>query len=209
VGGLRAVRTTTDHGFSLMETVVTMAVMSIVTAVFTVGIQQLYAAQNRTEAVSSATGQINTAFVRLDRDVRYSSGISQEGAGSSGFYVEYVITNTGTTICNQLRFTLSGSTYLLQSRRKVGTTATTGWSTLASGLSQALKPGTTNTLDPFFDRVDASSSGQAYQQLEVRASAAAGGTGRTHANEADFTFTALNTSPSTTSDSVCSSLGRP
>jgi prepilin-type N-terminal cleavage/methylation domain-containing protein len=186
-----------DGGFSLIEVMVSMSVMSIVVVLFTGSVVQLYRAQNHSEAVTGVGQQIHTAFVRLDRDIRYSSGISVPGSVTSGNeYVEYQITNTGATVCTQLRITPSGQ---LQTRRKIDSAAIGPWSVLASQL-----------VDPSsFTRTAAADGGNAYQQLVVSLTAQAGGAAAAEKETASFTFTALNTSLSTLSDSVCNSLDRP
>jgi prepilin-type N-terminal cleavage/methylation domain-containing protein len=185
-----------DSGFSLIEVMVSMSVMSIVVVLFTGGIVQLYKAQNRSEAVTGVSQQIHTAFVRLDRDIRYSAGISVPGTGASGNeYVEYQITNTGAVICTQLRITPAGR---LQTRKKIDSAAAGPWSVLASQL-----------VDPSsFTRTPASDGGNAYQQLVVSLTAQADGAAATEKETAAFTFTALNTAISTSSDTVCNSLDR-
>jgi prepilin-type N-terminal cleavage/methylation domain-containing protein len=185
-----------DSGFSLIEVMVTMSVMSIVVVLFTGGIIQLYKAQNRSDAVTGVSQQIHTAFVRLDRDIRYSAGISVPATVSSGNeYVEYQITNTGAVVCTQLRITPAGQ---LQTRRKIDSAAAGPWSVLASQL-----------VDPsLFTRTPASDGGNAYQQLVVSLTAQANGAGVAEKETAAFTFTALNTTISTSSDSVCNSLDR-
>ena len=185
-----------DGGFSLIEVMVSMSVMSIVVVLFTGGIVQLYQAQNRSEAVTGVSQQIHIAFVRLDRDIRYAAGVSVPATVASGNeYVEYLITNTGAVICTQLRITPAGQ---LQTRRKVDSAAAGPWSVLASQL-----------VDPSsFVRTPASDGGNAYQQLVVSLTAQAGGAAATEKETAAFTFTALNTTVSTSSDSVCNSLDR-
>jgi prepilin-type N-terminal cleavage/methylation domain-containing protein len=187
-----------DSGFSLLEVMVTMAVMSVVTALFTTGIVQIYSATNNNEALTVATQQIHNAFLRLDRDIRYASGISIEGTGTTGGkYVEYAVTNTGTAVCGQLRVTTAG---LLQTRSKTGTAAASAWSTLASGLVFAASSLT---------RSPASSGGSPYQQLNVSLLATSGAGKSAQSDAVGFSFTALNTSTLTSSDTGCRSLGRP
>src|SRR4051794_12482703 len=72
-----------DDGFSLIELMVTMTVMSIVMTLFTAGMVQLFSAQNHSDALTGASQQVHVAFVRLDRELRYSSGISAPGTATS------------------------------------------------------------------------------------------------------------------------------
>lgn len=186
-----------DDGFSLTEIMVTMSVMSVVTLLFTTGVAQLFAAQRHSDAVTSATQQIHTAFLRLDRDIRYASGINTGSTVASGnTYVAYAITNTGIVICNQLRLTPAG---LLQARQKTGAAAVGGWQTLASELIQ---PSSLTTYP-------ATDGGNAYQQLVVSLTARGGGATAAERETATFTFTALNSSVATSDDVVCNSLDMP
>jgi len=187
-----------------MEVTITLSVMSVVMALFSTAIVQLYSATNNNEALTIATQQLHNAFVRLDRDIRYASGISQPGDVAGGNeYVEYAITNTGTTVCTQLR--LVGSTGLLQTRRKIGTGSTSAWSTLASYLTAAKS----------FTRTTASTGGKPFQQLDISLTARVGAgrtagttTGGAKRQTVQYTFTALNTTPATASSTVCNSLAR-
>jgi prepilin-type N-terminal cleavage/methylation domain-containing protein len=194
-----------EAGFTLMEVTVTLSLMSIVTALFSTAIVQLFSATNNNEALAVATAQLHNAFVRLDRDIRYASGISKPGSAGAGGneYVEYAITNTGTTVCTQLRLVVS--TGLLQTRSKTGAGPASAWSTLASYLTSASS----------FTRVPASTSTKPFQQLDVALRAQVGSsstgsatTGSAKSQTVQYTFTALNTSPTTASDGVCNSLAR-
>lgn len=188
-----------DDGFSLIELMISMALMSVVTALFTTGIVQVYQAQNFTDDVTETTLQINNAFIRLDADVRYAAGISDPGTANGSQYVEYLKANTGTDVCTQLRLTPGGQ---LQQRRKSGTQDTSGWSVLAS---QLVSPSS-------FTRALATDSGNAYQQLAVTLTAQPVGK-TTQQESSSYTFTALNTSSSTpgslSASAACNALDRP
>jgi hypothetical protein len=94
-----------------------------------------------------------------------------------------------------LRITAAGQ---LQTRKKIDSAAAGPWSVLAS---QLVNPSS-------FTRTPASAGGDAYQQLVVSLTAQANGAGAAEKETASFTFTALNTTVSTSSDSVCNSLDR-
>jgi prepilin-type N-terminal cleavage/methylation domain-containing protein len=185
-----------DGGFSLIELMISMALMSVVTALFTTGIVQVYQAQNFTDGVSETSAQIHNAFTRLDSDVRYASGISIPGAAGGNQYVEYDNTNSGADVCTQLRLTPDG---MLQLRRKSGAATASAWSVLASQLTA---PSATS-----FARTPAAANGNAYQQLSVTLTAQPAGSS-TPQESSSYTFTALNTSLDTASDTVCNSLDR-
>jgi prepilin-type N-terminal cleavage/methylation domain-containing protein len=183
-----------DDGFSLVELMISMALMSVVTALFTTGIVQVYRAQSFTDDVTETSLQIHDAFIRLDADVRYAAGISVPGTAGANQYVEYLVSNSGTDVCSQLRLTGDG---FLQLRRKTGTAAPSAWTVLASQLVSPVS----------FARVPATANGNAYQQLSVTLTAQpAGNTAQQESSS--YTFTALNTSLDTASDTVCNSLDR-
>jgi hypothetical protein len=193
-GGRMSTPARRDDGYSLAELVISMALMSVVTALFTTGIVQVYQAQNYTDDVTETSLQIHNAFIRLDSDVRYAAGISVPGTVGGVQYVEYVVSNTGTDVCTQLRLTTDGQ---LQLRRRSGTASPTPWSVLASQLVSPVS----------FARVPATANGNAYQQLAVTLTAQPAG--RPTQESSSYTFTALNTSLDTSSDTVCNSLDRP
>jgi prepilin-type N-terminal cleavage/methylation domain-containing protein len=185
-----------DDGFSLIELMISMALMSVVTALFTTGIVQLYRAQNFTDALSESSSQVNNAFLRLDADVRYAAAISDPGPGGGNQYVEYLRSNTGEDVCTQLRFTAAGQ---LQQRSNSASKGLTIWNTLASQLVSPVS----------FTRSLASDSGNAYQQLAVTLTTRPSGSGR--AESSSFTFTALNTSattPTSLTSTTCQDLFR-
>jgi prepilin-type N-terminal cleavage/methylation domain-containing protein len=188
-----------DDGFSLIELMISMALMSVVTALFTTGIVQVYQAQNFTDDVAETSLQINNAFIRLDADVRYAAGISDPGTANGSQYVEYLKSTGGTDTCTQLRLTTTGQ---LQQRTTTGTQATSSWSVLAS---QLVSPSS-------FARALATDSGNAYQQLALTLTAQP--VGKTAQQESSsYSFTALNTSSSTpaslSGSAACNALDRP
>ena len=92
-----------DRGFTMTEIVVTMTVMSVVMAIFTGGIVQMFKASNKSESLAASQAQNNIAFLRLDKQIRYASGISTPGTVNSAPYVEYLLSSTGTATCYELR----------------------------------------------------------------------------------------------------------
>ncbi|GAA0807861.1 PulJ/GspJ family protein [Spirilliplanes yamanashiensis] len=185
-----------DDGLTLMEVLVTLGVMTIVMALFGAGLTQLYRTAQRSESLGVAQTQLHQAFLRLDRDIRYASGISLPGTAGGDSYVEYVISNTEVVRCTQLRLSASG---LLQSRFRRDSGPVSGWQTLASHV----------TTPRAFTRTLASEAGAPHQQLGVTLTLSAGAGATASRRQASFTFTALNTGVGTASDGVCPSLGRP
>jgi prepilin-type N-terminal cleavage/methylation domain-containing protein len=190
-----------DDGYSLVELMISMTLMSVVTALFTTGIVQVYRAQTFTDDTTETSQQIHNAFIRLDADVRYASGISVPGIAGGSQYVEYLVDNTGNDVCTQLRLTADGR---LQLRRQTGSAVPTAWSVLAS----QLVPPTPLTAAVSFARTPANPNGNAYQQLSVALTAQPVGSSSSQQESSTYTFTALNTAVDTASDTVCNSLAR-
>ncbi len=186
-----------DAGVTLMEVTVAMSVMAVATSLAVAGVVHVFGTSNRAEALVVAQGQAHNAFVRLDRDIRYASGISRPGQANGSQYVEYTLTNTDVTTCTQLR--LTGSTGLLQSRSRRSGEVVGPWQTLASHV----------TTPRGFTRTLATDEGAPHQQLDVLLTLQAGAGATTSRRQSSYSFAALNTSIDTQSDTVCGSLGRP
>jgi hypothetical protein len=184
-----------DRGISMAEIVTSMALMLVVMAIFTTGIVQMFNAADKGESLAVAQAQNNIAFLRLDKQIRYASAISTEGTVGGDEYVEYLIANTGTATCYQLR--LTGT--LLQQRTWIQDSAVPGggWTVLASGVSSA-EPFTFIAADDTFS----------FQRLRLQLTAASGNGGTRSLANTDITFTALNTTLSAPSPTVCTE-GRP
>jgi type II secretory pathway component PulJ len=135
---LERMRVGGEAGFTLVDLLVAMTIMSVVMAVFTVGLLQMYSATNRTINVATTQSEINRMYLRLDRSIRYASAISADPGGvlsDGNWYVQYLTNNVTPALCQQLRLNLTDKT--LQYREwESGTTIslTTGWQTLVSNV---------------------------------------------------------------------------
>jgi type II secretory pathway component PulJ len=188
-----------DRGVTLAELAVTTGIMSVVMAIFTTGIVQLFRAGSKNEMVAVTQAQLNNAFLRLDRDLRYAAGISSPRPDTAGnTVVEYVTTGTGTAAgtsrCTQLSLDTASRTLRRQSwTQQTGARPTGRWAVLASQLdivqsSFTLAAPTENT---------------AFQRLRVVLLVATNpGGGQTRATT-DLTFTALNSRASTDPNTIC------
>jgi type II secretory pathway pseudopilin PulG len=176
-----------EDGFTLVDVVVTMSVLSVVMAIFTTGMVQMYTIASKNESLTTAQAQNTTAFLRLDRELRYATGISVPGSVAADDYVEYLTTNTGTARCTQLRLTSGG---LLQRREWVQGATPGTWQVLASSVSADT---------PFERKLPASTYG--FQQLKITLRIT--GPDAKVLAETRVTFTALNTTINTASDTVC------
>jgi prepilin-type N-terminal cleavage/methylation domain-containing protein len=124
-----------DDGVTLAELVVAMTIMAIAGTVSTAGMVQIYRTLNAFEAQTTSQQQLTTSYERLDRELRYATAVSQPGTVGADYYVEYLIGQTGTPTCVELR--LQGSTKQLQRRTwPNGSPASAStWLPLASGIS--------------------------------------------------------------------------
>ncbi len=190
------VRGSDDAGVTLLEVVVGMVIMSFVMLVFTAGLLSVVRAAGHSETVAMNRSQLNVAFDRLDRQIRYASGISVPGTAGGDSYVEFQTDGPGGALCTQLR--LNATAHRLEQRTwSKGAAPGAAWTILASGLSAA---------EPF--RRLSAGSGSAVQRLRLLLTAdlPPGSTGQ--APQTDITFSALNTSSLTSSDQICGE-GRP
>src|SRR3954462_12965140 len=121
---------TTDAGVTLIEVLVAFGVMSIVMAVFTAGVAQSYRVANKADAMAVVRQQLHTAFLRLDRDVRYAFAIRSPGVVGDRSYVEYAVNNTGPDRSPHLH--IAPTNGVLQPRAMDAGGVTSRWSTLAS-----------------------------------------------------------------------------
>jgi prepilin-type N-terminal cleavage/methylation domain-containing protein len=191
-----------DDGYSLIEMLVVLGIMSIVGIIFTTGVMQIYRASGAAEADSTTESQLSQALLRLDTQIRYAYSIGavhNEGTPALP-YVEFLTMapGSGTTYvkrCVQLRLAGSGTTDLqLQTRSWAPTFSPSAWVPLASGLSVPSGAAAFTRVQPTLS-LD-------HQLLTLRLSATSGGITKT----SSITFTALNTYARTALDSSRNSL---
>jgi len=175
-----------DDGVTLVELVVAMTIMSIFMSIFTAVAVQMFKFESDTESATSAKTQIHLAFLRLDREIRYASGISTP----TSTFVEYVRTDTQTPQCTELW--LDSASKALRTRTwSQGSTPASNWVTLATDAS-ATTPFTLLPASPPYTT----------QRLNLTITVGPnGGNGPTRVMNA--TFTAQNTTTSTSSGTVC------
>ncbi len=182
-----------DAGLTMIEVVVAMSIMSVLMVMFTGSMLRMFRAANHTESVSAAQSQLNTAFLRLDKEIRYASAISTPGLVGTDPYVEYVTTNSGAALCTELRLRVADRRLLRRSwAQGASPLVPSPWLPLASGVT-GTAPFTRTAADATFP----------FQRLQLRLSALAGGGTTGVSRTTDVTFTALNTSLSTAGTTVC------
>jgi prepilin-type N-terminal cleavage/methylation domain-containing protein len=182
-----------DTGFTLIEMMVSMVVMSIFLAISTSGLIQLYRLANQTIAASDTQASVNLAFLRLDRQMRYGAGVSTPGLVGGDSYVEILTSVKLVQTCTELRVVTA--TGLLQQRTwPQGLTPLVPgpWTTIATGLT-AGTPFVATDADGTF----------AYQRLQIAMDAAAGLGDKAADRRLGVTFTLLNTSLGTLTPTVC------
>jgi type II secretory pathway component PulJ len=183
-----------DDGVTLAEMAVTTSIMSAVMAIFTTGVVQLFKAGDNNELVALTQSQLNTAFLRLDRNLRYASGISQDRDKGDDEVVEYVNTDTptGQPECAQLE--LNKAKKVLRRQVWPQTTKPTGrWAVLANEVDVAASS---------FSLPD-SLSDTGFQRLKITLVVTTNpGRGHTTA-KTEVTFTALNSTRGTDPAKVC------
>lgn len=187
-----------DAGITVAETVVAMSIMSVVLAAFSTGMVQAYRSVKSAESAGVAQSQIHAAFVRLDREIRYASGIGTPVVQPGGIHiVEYESTITDRPRCFRLRLDVASG--MLQQRNWApgAPGAMTPWNTVASGVGPVNRAGIAPPA-PFV--LALGDPTMRFQRLRVRLATTSTGPPR----ETDVTFTALNTSPTTDSRTICS-----
>lgn len=184
----RAPRPGGDEGITLIEVLVALVLMSVVMAVFTGAIIKIYHVNGREQSTTDAQAQVNVAFIRLDRELRYAAGVSTPGTVAGDPYVEYLTTNTGASVCTELRLHTVSGVSQLQWRRWTQPSQPGAFGPLVVGVTGST-PFTVHPADATY----------AFQRLEVNLTA---GTGTTR--QSDVTFTALNTAVATDNSTICS-----
>jgi Tfp pilus assembly protein PilV len=184
-----------DAGITMIEVVSSMVVMSIVLVIFTTGFLQVMGSANRVQTLAEAQSQVNIAFLRLDKEIRYAAAIGQEGTVGTDWYVEYLTTNTGSRVCTELRLhasQLQRRTWTQPAPPAVpgpGNVTPTTWAPLVSNVSSTAP----------FTFSDADST-MGFQRLELKLTAGDAAAGVAKSRQTDVTFTALNTSLQTQGD---------
>jgi len=207
-----------DAGTTLIEIMVTMGIMSILMVIFTGAILQVYRASSATESLSTAQSQLQLAFQRTDKEIRYASWIGVPGKVGTAWYVEFA--GADATKCGQLRLAAGagdddadayGVLQLIRWTRGTPPAVGVRGQTLASQLVTnganppfvLQTPGALPYLNPTVDAIGANFAAD-FQRLRIQLTSRVGG----RTTQADITFTALNTSHDTSATNNCSE-GRP
>jgi prepilin-type N-terminal cleavage/methylation domain-containing protein len=187
----------TDVGFSLAEVMVAMALLSLVGMLATAGLVRMYATAGRSESAASAQAQLLIAVQRLQREVRYASGVSAPRQAGD-WYVEFMtVRYAGPPECVQVRL-LVGPKRLERRTWLRGAVPAGGWGVLASEVAAGgAAP---------FTLIAAGERGSGHQRLSIDLTVAAGTSAE---RRAALTLVALNTSPDTARDVCTEGRGAP
>ncbi len=201
-------RASDDRGMTLIELLVGMGVMVTFMAIFTTAVVSMFSSSNKIQALENGATQLNTAFDRLDRQVRYATVIDQPiGPSTSPSVAFRTVDGPTSTTCTQLeiRTDSSGTAQQLVERTWPLTVNGNGsstpgdpspWHQLAAGITLVDQ-------NPPFTVPTTSSSDVKVQQLQVRL-AAVGGGGRSRTSSfTDVTFSALNSSTPASGAPAC------
>ncbi|MCW2502036.1 MAG: hypothetical protein JWO79_320 [Actinomycetia bacterium] len=183
-----------DTGLTLIEMVVAITVLSVAMILFTGGMIQIYTNLNKTESISGVQAQLNAAFLRLDKEIRYASALGAPDPELPDYYIRYLITNTGTPTCVELKLDGTAKKLLRRSwTHTTGTPAVTAWLPLASSVT-----GTS----PFI--VNDAMGPRLTPQLVLRVRAANGAASDATSRATELTFTALNATAGAADATLCS-----
>jgi prepilin-type N-terminal cleavage/methylation domain-containing protein len=191
-----------DAGFTLIETVVGMVVMSVFLALFTGSVVSMFGSSNHSQAVAHSAQEISNAFTKLDRQVRYASYVGEPGQDPNdggNWYVEFQNTNTNPATCYQLRVDQGSET--LQQRSWSGSGTPSGWQQLATGV---LNGGGSGVDAPFV--VTAATGTVTSAELTVHLVTGEGTGSNAAQSQSSMTFTALNSTVTTPIRGICAGM---
>jgi prepilin-type N-terminal cleavage/methylation domain-containing protein len=198
-----------DAGYTLVELLVGMTILSIFLAILGTATFSMFRSVNLTQQSDYATSQLNQAYIRLEREVRFASGISNPGVDNFNQpSVEFADTTSGVQICTQIRLAPGG---VLQQRTwtddgspPVFSTPTTLAIDVAADTPTAPASADPSVSGPFATLPVSANASNEQLEIAVNVRQASQTTGtNTRVRHLDATFTAANTDATTTSSSVC------
>jgi hypothetical protein len=187
-----------------------MTIMGIFMSMFTVAITMMFNSTNKADSLTSTSAQLNLAFNRMDSLVRYATAISQPGQSAAGaWYVELQGNNrqTGAGECTQLRVTTPTDSMPNQLQQRTWTVLTGGSATVPSMFLPVASNITVGTSQPF-TRVLVTAA-VPYEQFQSQLQSSSGNSQTGTVSMSNITFTALNTTPSTSATGICTEAPRP
>jgi type II secretory pathway pseudopilin PulG len=218
-------RRSDDAGYSLIEVVVAAGMFAVILSIVTTAILQVFRTSETVESRAVAQSDLQLAFQRFDRELRYASWISAQGTQDTAVYVEFA--SSDGTECLQLRLETEpaeaanpadgrGVLQLLRWTPGTPPAKNTPGQTIAShlvtdGLIPPVDPSAFAVPEPFIRQgagttpySDTSDLTTDFQRLRIQLTTKVG----TAVSAVDTTFTALNTSRTTPANHTCGE-GRP
>jgi Tfp pilus assembly protein PilV len=188
-----------DSGVTLIDVMVAMTLMSVLLAVFTAGIIDMYRTANRAESTAEAQTRTVAAFNRLERQIRYAERITKERLlPNNDYVVEFAMNDSVNALqCIQLRIPENGGD-LTARQWTAGSTPTKPATTVVTGITRP------SPAEPPFTRKAAGSAGSNFDRLVVQVTTTVGGDRNEQTRAFDLQFTALNTVPTSIDLPTCS-----
>jgi len=188
-----------DAGATLAELLVGMSVMAVAATIGTAVIVQVYRTVDSFEAVTTGQQQLIASFQKMDREIRYATAVSQPAMVNTDYYVEYLLGQTGTPTCVELR--LHTATAQLQRRTWLnGSPASASpWAPLASGI-YLVTDSTGQVVQPF--QLTAATAVLNYERLQVSLNSTQGKGATASTRQSTVTWAAMNADRSAATD-VC------
>jgi Na+-transporting methylmalonyl-CoA/oxaloacetate decarboxylase gamma subunit len=199
-----------EDGVTLAEMVAGMALMGIFLSLFAGAVALMSQGSSRAATLTETSSQLNNAFIRLDRSIRYAAAISNPTAlanAANNYYAEWETTNTGQAVCTQVQLNtgtgaLRQRTWVVADDGSIG--SLTAFNTLATDIHVSSSP-----------FVLAASGPLGYEQLTVTLSSSIGSS--TMVSASSLTFTSVNSKDAsaragtdpTQPNTVCQEAGRP
>lgn len=176
-----------DAGVTLVELLVAMVVYGVLSAVVVAAVVSLSRASDRVTGGSATQAAVWSAFVALDRQVRYADAINLPGTTGGAAYVELRTTAPTDTSprCYQWRYTPSSGALQVRSWDAApGAAPGSAWKTVVSG--QPTAAGT----QPFTTLTTTATTPHELLRVNLVVTAEGGGS-----SSLSTTFAALNTTP--------------
>ena len=185
-----------DSGFTLTELMVSMAVLGVVMLLVTGAILLASGTAARVDAANASQLQANSAFTKLDRQVRWAAGFSRPGTVGGNQYAEWLYTAGGTPTCFELELDNTGRKLQKRSWTQGDLTTRTPWQVIASGVTSV------DAATPPFTLLAANAT-YPMARLRIAVTANAGGVKARDTSTHDVTYAALNSTGGTVAGSVC------
>lgn len=188
-----------DAGATLADLLVGMTVMAIAATIGTAGIVRAYQTFHSFEARTTGQQQLTAGFERLDREIRYATAVSQPTMVNTDYYVEYLLGQTGTPTCVELRLHTAAAQLQRRTWPNGSPTSASTWLPLASGIFP-VTDSTGQAVQPF--QLTAATAVLNYESLRVSLVSTQGNGSTASTRQSTVTWAAMNADRSAATD-VC------